>query len=328
MRKAVTSLVFFLVVLGIVFATSASSTDEILVLGTWNVRGYPETTSERAAWFSDQLRAMGIQVLCIQEIANQAKVDSFISTEEGFSAAAFKNSSDGQDNAVFFSNGIEILDVSDPEGFQHPAQAVYFRYYGLDAMLITVHLAWTDTAQRANERTLLVDIVKQALEVDPDVILAGDFNTTEKSGDTIAGLADSLGLNILMPDNSSIGTTYAGKNYDYILVSPDLYTEEALDDSRIIVFDDEQIASEVSDHRPVIAGFRTDLAYSDWSLNIQEPFATPPDAASVMALEAQVSELCETIDDLRHDIEDLEDEVEELKDRVEDLEDQLETIED
>ena len=54
----------------------------------------------------------------------------------------------------------------------------------------------------------------------------------------------------------------------------------------------------------------------------------PPDAARIVALEAQVRELCDTIDYLRHDVEDLEDELEELQDRVEDLEDQLEAIKD
>lgn len=329
MRKAVAVFVFFLVLLGTVFTALADSTNEVLVLGTWNVRGYPETTSERRVWFSEELQAMGVHVLCVQEIANQDRVDIFISTEEGFTQAAFKDLPSSRfDNAVFFPPEIHIVDVADPPGFQHPAQAVYFRYQGLDAMLITVHLAWTDKEQRAKERELLINVVRRALEVDPDVIIAGDFNTTEEPGDTIFGLANSLGLTILMPDNRAIGTTHAGNTYDYILVSPDLYNEEALHDCRIVVFKDEQIASEVSDHRPVIASFQTDLAYSDWPPTIQDPFAVSANAARIVALETQVRELCDTIDDLRDDIEDLEDEVEELEDRVEGLEDQLEAITD
>jgi hypothetical protein len=53
---------------------------------------------------------------------------------------------------------------------------------------------------------------------------------------------------------------------------------------RIIVFDNEQIASEVSDHRSVIASFRTDLAYSDWPPNIQDPFAASANAVRIVPL--------------------------------------------
>ena len=115
------------------------------------------------------------------------------------------------------------------------------------------------------ERDLLVQDVKRALEVDPDVIVAGDFNTTRRAGDTIFGLAKALGLRVLKMDNEGIGTTNAGKSYDFILVSPDLDSEEALGQSHIVVFSGQEadIAKAVSDHRPVIARFRTDEKYGD-----------------------------------------------------------------
>ena len=283
MHKGTWMLVLFLAVIGMAFTTLASSTGGVLILGTWNVRGYPETSPERTVWFSNELSALDLDILCVQEIANQDRVNSFLSIEEGFSAVAFKDSSDGMDNAIFFADGLQIIDISDPGGFQHPAQAVYFCYQGLDAMLITVHLAWTDQEQRAKERDLLVDVVRQALEVDPDVIIAGDFNTTEKPGDTISGLANSLGLEVLMPNNAAIGTTCAGNTYDYILVSPDLYTEEAIG-SGIVDFDDEQMTSAVSDHRPVRASFWTDQRYSDcstWPPEIIATFSWKDDDAPV-----------------------------------------------
>jgi len=267
MKQVVLGMVFVLVVLATALIAAADPSGGILLLGTWNLRGYPETAPDRAQWFTTTLSDIGPDILCVQEIANQDRVDTFLSTE-GFATAAFQDSSDGMDNAIFFANGIYVENMLDPEGFQHPAQEAYFRYQGLDAVLITVHLSWSDTARRAAERQLLVGVVNSALERDPDVIVAGDFNTTGAPGDTISGLAAELGLEVLIPNNmGSVGTTYAADihTYDYVLVSPDLYNEEALG-SHICVFahDDAQIARDVSDHRPVIAAFCADLRYRDY----------------------------------------------------------------
>jgi endonuclease/exonuclease/phosphatase family metal-dependent hydrolase len=267
MKQVVLGMVFVLVVLATGLVAAADPSGGILLLGTWNLRGYPETAPDRAQWFTTTLSDIGPDILCVQEIANQDRVDIFLAVE-GFATAAFQDSSDGMDNAIFFANGIYVEDMPDPERFQHPAQEAYFRYRGLDAVLITVHLSWSDTAKRAAERQLLVGVVNSALERDPDVIVAGDFNTTGTPGDTISGLAAELGLEVLIPNNMGrVGTTYASDihTYDYVLVSPDLYNEEALG-SHICVFthDDAQIARAVSDHRPVIAAFCTDLRYRDY----------------------------------------------------------------
>ncbi len=263
--RIVTVLFLSLVVISAGFTAFAVTPDGDLSLETWNVRGYPEKTPGIASWFSGELAKIAPGVLCVQEIANQADVNTFLNRERTFTLAAFDDSSDGMDNAIFFSQGIQIVDIPDPQGFQHPAQAVYFRYRGLDAVLITVHLSWSDSARRMKERELLVGTVKRAFQVDPDVIIAGDFNTTGKTGDTISSLATLLGLSILTSDNANVGTTYAGSLYDFILVSPDLYDEEALGTSHIVVFGDGQVdvARRVSDHRPVIAWFRTDERYAD-----------------------------------------------------------------
>ena len=258
-------LILLLLVISVDLVAVAVSPDGVLVLGTWNVRGYPEKTAERETWFSKTLLSMGLDIVCIQEIGNQDDSDAFLAREKEFAFAAFENSADKMDNAIFSAGGIQIVDIPDPQGFQHPAQAVYFRYHGLDAMLITIHLSWADVARREKERGLLVDVVRRALQVDPDVIIAGDFNTTEKSGDEISSLAESLGLQVLVPDDSGVGTTYSGANYDFILVSPDLAEEEAIGSSHIVEFasQDNDISREISDHRPVIAQFRTDEKYSD-----------------------------------------------------------------
>lgn len=251
---------------GIVGAVEIIADDEDwgnhVIMSTWNVRGYPEKNQGNRDWFSEQLDEMSADIICVQEIANQKRVDKFLEDEDYYSSEAFLNSSDGMDNAVFTAPWIQLDDMPDPTGFQHPAQAAYVSYLGFDAVVVTVHLSWTDTAMREKEKALLKGIVTQMLNKDPDVIIAGDFNTKEKG---IQELAQSIGMEVMVPaDQDGVGTTHAGNRYDHFLVSPDLANEEAVR-CCIVTFagSDLKRAKKVSDHLPVLALFNADAQYRD-----------------------------------------------------------------
>jgi len=81
---------------------------------TWNVRGYPEKEQANSQWFHQQLVEMSPDVLCVQEIANQADVNEFLVAEGRFNKVAFTDSSDGQDNAIFCTGRIDMEDIPDP----------------------------------------------------------------------------------------------------------------------------------------------------------------------------------------------------------------------
>jgi len=233
-----------------------------VIISTWNVRGYPEKNQGNRNWFSEQLDEMSADIICVQEIANQKRVDKFLEDEDYYSSAAFLNSSDGQDNAVFTASWIQLEDMTDPDGFQHPAQTAYVSYLGFDAVVVTVHLSWTDTAMREKEKKLLKGIVTEMLKKDPDVIIAGDFNTKEKG---IEELAKSIGMQVMVPaDQTGVGTTHAGNRYDHFLVSPDLANEEAVR-CCIVTYSGSDLkrAKKVSDHLPVLALFNADEQYRD-----------------------------------------------------------------
>ena len=243
-------------------SAAAESSNDHLIIVTWNIRGYPESKPEYTAWLHKQIADAKADVLCVQEIANQGKVNTFMADDTRLKHVAFRESPDGQDNAIFTDDRVGLRDLPDPEGFQHPAQAAYIWYKGFDAVVITVHLSWTDEAKRAKEKALLKSVVESALKIDPDVIVCGDFNTTEAD---IRALAASLGLTVMAsPGQEGVGTTQAGKRYDWFLVSPDLATEEA-ETCRIITFagDDLEVAKKVSDHLPVMATFKTDGKFRD-----------------------------------------------------------------
>lgn len=241
---------------------AANETEDSVTIVTWNVRGYPERDAPRQAWFTQTLTTLNADVLCIQEIANQQRVNTFLEREPGYTRVAFQDSQNGQDNAIFLRADIGFRDPPDPEGFLHPAQAAYVWRGGFDAVIVTVHLAWTDTQRREEEKILLHAVAQQMLSIDPDLIIAGDFNTTESGIDE---LARSLGMLVMIPaGQDGVGTTHAGNRYDHFLLSPDLAGEEAIR-CRIWTVDEAERAAarDVSDHLPVTAAFATDRRFQD-----------------------------------------------------------------
>ncbi len=233
-----------------------------VVITTWNVRGYPEKEEASRQWFSQQVVMINPDILCIQEIANQKDVTEFLVSENHFTKAAFFDSSDGQDNAIFCDSRIEMKDLPDPDGFQHPAQAAYVACGGFDAVIVTVHLSWTNVEMREKEKALLKNVVTVILQMDPDVIILGDFNTEKEDIDQ---LAQSIGMVVMVPQGQEdVGTTHAGHQYDHFLISPDLANEEAISCHINTYSNDElSIAKKVSDHLSVTATFRTDLKFRD-----------------------------------------------------------------
>lgn len=72
---------------------------------------------------------------------------------------------------------VNLQDIEDPQGFQHAAQTVFVSDKGFYAVVVTAHLSWTHTVLREQEKALLGDVVTRMLQIDPDVIITGDFNT-------------------------------------------------------------------------------------------------------------------------------------------------------
>ncbi len=252
-RSPLIAFLFVLVLLMVSIGTTAGREGFSLV--TWNVRGYPEATLPRREWFSEQLDRLDADILCIQEIANDERVDQFLREEPLYDKVAFSDSSDGQDNAIFLKSDVQMVDFFDPPGFRHPAQLAYAICDGVGFLVLTVHLTAGDPAERAEERGALARFADDIRVDYPDtpLIVAGDFNTSGSTGDTIEELAESTGLVAIEPDGYS-PTTCHGSHFDYILVSPSIVEGWSVN-ARVVQFDDDQMACAVSDHYPVIAEF-------------------------------------------------------------------------
>ena len=52
-----------------------------VLIATWNVRGYPETQQPRRDWFHNKLIEISPDIICVQEIANQDRVNKFLTDD-------------------------------------------------------------------------------------------------------------------------------------------------------------------------------------------------------------------------------------------------------
>lgn len=230
-------------------------------VATWNIRGYPEQREEDTAWFHEQLRKLRTDVLCIQEVANGQRLAQLMSNQPLLTEAAYSDVGTGQDNAILAVRDVLLEDLESPRGFLHPAQVALAAYHGFDAVVITVHLAWEPEFRRLDEMRLLEPLVRDMLEIDPDVVIVGDFNLPPEQAHS---LGERLGMRVLMGSNqAAAGTLYSGNSYDYFFISPDL-AEEA-QGATVVVFDgaDLEIARRVSDHMPLVAHFACDERFRD-----------------------------------------------------------------
>jgi endonuclease/exonuclease/phosphatase family metal-dependent hydrolase len=239
--------------------------DACVSVATWNIRGYPERLEGDTAWFHRQLQKLGAEVLCIQEVANGQRLAQLMANEPSFTEAAYSDAGTGQDNAILAVPAITMKDLDAPSGFQHPVEIAFAAYQGFDAVIMTVHLAWDDS-RRLDEMHRLEPLVCDMLNIDPDVMLVGDFNLPPEQAES---LAQRLGMVVLTASNqSAVGTMYSGSSYDYFFLSPDLATEEAQGAS-IVTFSgsDLEIARRVSDHMPLLAFFACDERFRDRPLH-------------------------------------------------------------
>ncbi len=237
-------------------------TGERLTFVTWNIRGYPENKRPHTDWFHRQLSKMAVDVLCVQEVANLERVEDLRSRDDRLARSAFADSPSGTDNAILCVDKVMLEGLADPVGFQHPPQVAWVSWKGFDAVVVSLHLSWKDRSLRRQEIQRLGDLLADVRAIDPDILLAGDFNLTE---DAIESLAEQIGMEVMTPPHQrGLGTVHTGRRYDYFLLSPDLANEEFVS-VHIETFsgDDLAIAKQVSDHLPVVAWFRVDEHFRD-----------------------------------------------------------------
>lgn len=236
--------------------------DSCFWIATWNIRGYPEKRADDTEWFHRQLRQLGADVLCLQEIANSDRLAELLRRQPEYARQAFTDSGSGQDNAILTAGDIGLEELDGENGFQHAPRSAFVTHRGFDAVLMTVHLSWEPVSRRFDEMRLLEPFVADMLRIDPDVMIVGDFNLPPTE---VHGLAEHLGMKVLMARNQeTIGTMQSGRSYDYFLISTDLADEEA-QGATVVEFEaaDLEIAWRVSDHRPVLAYFACDERFRD-----------------------------------------------------------------
>lgn len=286
-RRATTSLFLLLALAG-----AARAEDFALV--SWNVQTFGAVKPARQALcreaYQDVL-STGVLVLAIQEIANDKGERIFQSLLPGGAdawSASFQDTSDSQDNALFFRNdrvsaprrGFLYADAvsgrPDRAKAAHPIRWAHVRVDDFDFTLVTVHLTFKkgDASAAKKELWALLDWLSDYLadpKNDPDVIVAGDFNLPSEKGrleSRRAGEARWMSiesvirehgklsegpsrLTVLVDEPTSRDEGGPVNNYDHFLVSQDVF-EEFLSAGR-----GPTAIPKVSDHYPILGWFRS-----------------------------------------------------------------------
>lgn len=174
-----------------------------------------------------------------------------------------RTSSKEQYALVFRKSSItvdSVFQVSDPEDLLHREPFIcYCRSGNFDFSIINIH---TDPDEVPQELNALDDILASELQKEKDALLLGDLNAAPAD---FAQLGMVLGIYYIIPDGKP--TNVRGtKTYDNIVFIKDELKEFLSGD----VYDYKSIfnlsldqALDISDHLPVYASFRTDMADDD-----------------------------------------------------------------
>ena len=220
-------------------------------------------------------------VFAAQEVANDAgsrALTRMLPGEGRGWTASFQNTPAPMNNAVYAGPGTFIACGGNLEldGVTHPPHMAHIRVGAVDFTLVSVHLTYAKgdaSASLAELDAILAWAREQAARpgVDPDFVIAGDFNLPTRKGkpgsarassEAWTPLDDALGDFIPLVDEptSRTGRQGAANNYDHFLVSSDFAAEELLDagvlDVAVVHAAEAEGGSRTSDHYPIAMGLR------------------------------------------------------------------------
>lgn len=279
-----------LISLALLAATAVFPADDHVEFATWNLewfngrsRGFPENTRGGPSYPARDDYALaatasivqkhGLDVIGLQEIESVDDLKSLLAYLPGFQGLVLMDTAtqhcaiiwDAEQCSVTFRPGLGTLAITRGcrQGLHASVKAGEFDF---DVMI--VHLA-NDDDQVRQQVNFLQQWLRSGGPSDEDVLIAGDFNLTDRETPLKNLLADSLlrwcfeGLAKLTPTRPPLpGGSRYGKTIDHIFMTPACYDNERLGEAWV-PREDLAFAGRyrelVSDHLPVIQSFRTDL---------------------------------------------------------------------
>ncbi|MEO0078816.1 MAG: endonuclease/exonuclease/phosphatase family protein [candidate division WOR-3 bacterium] len=262
-------------------ALGPAGTDTTFDLVTWNIENFPKAGSRSVSHLRALMEQMEVDLFALQEIADTLAFRNLVSSLDGYYGRYSPDSygSSYQKTGVVYRVatvsvfGMRQLFVSS-SAFPRPPIEMFVRAVGngqvFDFRLIVLHLkAGSTSSDRERRRTacrLLKEYIDAELESgsEPDFVVAGDWNDQ---------LDDPVEENVFQPfledttrycfltreltGDRSQASYIGGGLIDHILVTRDALAEYRPGVTRTLRLDDRvrRYQEEVSDHRPVLAGF-------------------------------------------------------------------------
>ena len=240
---------------------------------TWNIKNFPAENSSTLEKLTEIIPSLDADIIAVQEIADVTSLLELESQLDGW-GAVYANVRYGQElgfvyNKRAFTSLTEPLQLFDDDSYAFPRQAVLLmasHVSGLEVVFINIHLkcCGEDGSDEQERRRIASDKIKTYIDQNhPNdaVIVLGDFN------DEIIGPSSPFQNFIddeafafadkeieLGPDSNWSYPSWPS-HLDHILISDELF--ENLTDVQTIVLEScvTDFATEVSDHRPVLASF-------------------------------------------------------------------------
>ncbi len=268
-------------------APAPAAAGETARVVSWNVqalgKSLPQKRKEALRLAVSRLLAgQTPTVFAAQEVANEAgsrALTRMLPGEGKGWTVSFQNTPAPMNNAVYAGPGAVVACGGNVEleGVVHPPHMAHVSIGAADFTLLSVHLTYAKgdaSASMAELEKILAWAREQAARpgVDPDFVIAGDFNLPTRKGkpgsaransEAWTPLDDALGADFIPlvdEPTSRSGRGGAANNYDHFLVSADFATEELLDagilDVAAVHAAEAEGGARTSDHYPIALGLR------------------------------------------------------------------------
>lgn len=229
--------------------------------------------------------ALQLDVMVVQEVRDADRITAarFLERINDVSALTYemvegprlgRSNSKEQYVIYYIPARVQLLShttLPDPQDvFEREPIIARFRSDDFDFTVVGCHIKPTDAKRELGHLATAARRILAAQPEEQDVILLGDFNAdgTYLDETTLTNLFPTDEFTIVI-DNNMVTTTKSKNTYDRIILTGGLDHEyiagsaQPFDFADEFQLDDDQLVTDVSDHLPVFAEFRTSLGDDD-----------------------------------------------------------------
>lgn len=260
--------------------------DNYFEIATWNLEFFPKNGQKTINSVKDIVRDLDIDLIAVQEIADIGSFNTLLDSLpswQGILSNHVYSPGEYQKTGLLFKtelisiNALTIknLFTDDSYNFPRPPLSAYVEIKDLNGLvynfnLIVLHLkAFGDEESESRRRSaciMLESYISDQISngADPDFIICGDWNDQLDDQNTdnvflpfLNKVADYQFLTNGLTESSYISSSF-NSLIDHILITGDSFSDYGIGDISILALDSQlsNYASDVSDHRPVMARFK------------------------------------------------------------------------